>query len=67
MAQTKEGAKVAAITNKTRYGEDFYKVIGAKGGHNGRTGGFYVNRGLASTAGRKGGRISKRRKAEPAI
>lgn len=60
MAGTIEGGKQAATTNKLKYGKDFYVKIGAKGGKLGHTGGFYVNRELASTAGRKGGQISKR-------
>jgi general stress protein YciG len=35
-------------------------MIGSRGGKNGTTGGFYANRELASEAGRKGGRISRR-------
>ena len=61
MPGTKQGGKYAAETNKLRHGEDFYKRIGAKGGRNGHTGGFYANRKLASWAGKKGGHISKRR------
>ena len=64
MAGTKEGGQKAAATNKTRHGKDFYAKIGAKGGKLGRTGGFYANRELARVAGAKGGRISRRRKAE---
>lgn len=63
MAGTKEGGKAAAKTNKTRHGKDFYARIGAKGGKNGRTGGFAANRELARKAGAKGGSISRRRKA----
>ncbi len=59
--QTAEGAIKAGATNKRKYGEDYYKKIGAIGGRNSRTGGFYANRELAREAGRKGGRISKRR------
>ena len=33
---------MAAATNKKKYGPDFYQKIGAKGGSNGRTGGFYL-------------------------
>jgi general stress protein YciG len=62
MAGTKEGGKTAAATTKNKYGKDFYKLIGAKGGKNGRTGGFYANRELARIAGAKGGRISRRTK-----
>lgn len=61
MAGTISGGKNAAKTNKERYGEDFYAKIGAKGGEKGRTGGFFANRELAREAGRKGGKISKRR------
>jgi hypothetical protein len=62
MAGTKQGGKSAAATNKAKYGEDFYKKIGAKGGKKGTTGGFYVNRDLAREAGAMGGRISRRPK-----
>lgn len=55
MAGTIEGGKNAAITNKKKYGDDFYKKIGSKGGKIGRTGGFYANRELARSAGSKGG------------
>lgn len=60
MAGTKAGGKKAAETNKKKYGEDYYIVNGAKGGKLGHTGGFYANRDLASSAGAKGGRISRR-------
>lgn len=60
MSGNREGALKAARTNREKYGKDFYKEIGAKGGRNGHTGGFYVNRELARVAGAKGGRISKR-------
>jgi general stress protein YciG len=66
MAGTKVGGKRAAATNKALYGEDFYKRIGARGGKNGRTGGFAANPELARIAGAKGGRISRRRKKQPA-
>lgn len=62
MAGTKEGGKAAAITNKRKYGDDFYANIGAKGGKKGTTGGFYANRELARIMGAKGGAVSKRRK-----
>ena len=61
MAGTLMGGKLAAKTNKDRHGSDFYARIGAKGGHNGTTGGFAANRELARKAGQKGGRISKRK------
>lgn len=60
MANTKAGGKKTAMTNKAKYGADYYAVIGAKGGKKGRTGGFYANRELARLAGQKGGRISRR-------
>ncbi len=62
MSGSKAGGKAAAITNMSRYGKDFYKIIGQKGGRLGRTGGFFANRELASIAGQKGGRISRRTK-----
>lgn len=63
MAGTKTGGLKASITNKQRYGGDFYRNIGRVGGQNGHTGGF-CNVELARWAGAKGGRISKRRKNE---
>lgn len=60
MSATREGGIKTAQTNKAKYGEDFYKRIGAIGGKKGTTGGFAANRELARIAGRKGGRISKR-------
>jgi general stress protein YciG len=62
MAGTKAGGQKAAQTNKTKHGSDFYAKIGAKGGKNGRTGGFAANPELARIAGAKGGRISRRKK-----
>lgn len=62
MAGTKAGGRAAAATNKAKYGDNFYALIGAKGGKLGRTGGFYANRELARQAGAKGGRISRRSK-----
>ena len=67
MAGTKAGGMKAAATNKAKFGSDFYAKIGAKGGKNGRTGGFAANPELARIAGAKGGRISRRgKKAAPA-
>lgn len=60
MAGTKTGGARAAETNKAKFGPDFYREIGRKGGKVGRTGGFYANRELAREAGRKGGTISRR-------
>lgn len=60
MAGTIEGGRKAAATNKKNHGPDFYAKIGAKGGHNGHTGGFHANRELAKFAGSIGGRRSRR-------
>lgn len=60
IAGTKLGGLKAANTNRRNYGRDYYAVIGAQGGRNGHTGGFYKNPELASLAGKLGGRISKR-------
>lgn len=63
------GGIKAAQTNIQRYGNNFYKHIGAKGGLNGRTGGFASDKvgedGLtgkqrAKIAGKLGGTISRR-------
>lgn len=65
------GGLKAARTNKEKYGEDFYKMLGSKGGRNGFTGGYASEKvgldGLtgpqrAKIAGRKGGHISRRTK-----
>lgn len=40
MAGTKFGAAKAKLTIYERHGADFYQRIGAKGGNNGKTGGF---------------------------
>ncbi len=60
MAGTQAGGRHAAATNKQRYGLDFYKQIGRKGGKISRGGGFAMNPELAREAGIKGGRASKR-------
>lgn len=60
MSGTKIGGAKAAYTNKIRHGLDFYIHIGAKGGRNGHTGGFFANPELARIAGRKGGKKSRR-------
>ena len=62
MAGTVAGGKKAAASNKANHGEDFYSRIGAKGGKNGRTGGFAANPELARIAGRLGGLKSRRKK-----
>lgn len=63
MAGTTVGGRAAAKKNIQKYGKDFYARIGAKGGRNGKSGGF-----AAGTAGRErarkwgavGGKISRR-------
>ena len=60
MSGTKAGGLKAAAKNKELHGEDFYRMIGAKGGRNGHTGGFASSHELAVRAGQKGGRISRR-------
>ena len=64
MAGTKAGGRKARKTNYEKYGDDFYKRIGARGGKLGHTGGFAANPELAKIAGRKGGKKSKRGKAK---
>ena len=63
MSGTVIGGLKASQTNKAKHGENFYKLIGAKGGRQGHTGGFASNPELARLAGAKGGRRSKRGKA----
>ena len=60
MPGTKIGGMKAAKKNKEKYGDNFYRMIGSKGGQNGHTGGFAANPALARVAGAKGGRISRR-------
>lgn len=60
MAQTKVGAKKAVFSVRERLGQDWYSVIGAKGGKASGTGGFYADRTVAVRAGAKGGKLSKR-------
>lgn len=60
MPGTISGGKKAAITNKARYGDDFYIRTGALGGKKSRGGGFAANPELAREAGRKGGKASRK-------
>lgn len=66
MAGTKAGGQKAAAKNLAK-DPNFYAKIGAKGGKNGRTGGFAANPELARLAGAKGGRISRRRKVSDKV
>lgn len=63
MPGTSEGAKKAQATIRKRYGGDYFKVIGGKGGKskNPRKG-FGSNPELASKAGKRGGAKSRRTK-----
>jgi hypothetical protein len=64
MAGTKAGGLKAQQTNRERHGDDFYKKIGSLGGQKkGIKKGFAFNPALASIAGAKGGRISRRTEA----
>jgi general stress protein YciG len=63
MPGTNVGGRKAAATNKKRHGRDFYERIGRAGGKKSRSGGFAANRELASIAGRKGGKLSRRSKS----
>ena len=61
MAGTKVGGLKAAATNKAKYGINFYRNIGAKGGRNGHTGGFAsMPYWKVAECGRNGGLISRR-------
>lgn len=73
MAGTKDGGRKAALTNKLKHGEDFYKNIGRKGGKKSNGGGFASLKvgkdGLtgaerAKKYGAIGGKRSKRGKAK---
>lgn len=76
MAGTKAGGLKARETNFRKYGKDFYREIGAKGGRGSCDGGFASKKigsdGLngyqrARIAGQKGGRISRRGPAKKTI
>lgn len=66
MSGSEAGGKKAAATNKERYGDDYYRNIGRKGGKSGdhSKGGFAANPELARIAGRKGGLKSRRGKSK---
>lgn len=59
----KGGYKTAA-TVKKRYGEEYFKRIGALGGKKSQGGGFSRVDGLASRAGRLGGMNSRLKKID---
>ena len=64
MAGTISGGKLAAKTNKEKYGDDFYKRLGQMGGMKKVKKGFATNPELARKAGSKGGTISRRKSAK---
>ena len=66
MSGTKLGGKKTAQTNKEKYGENYYKELGRKGGSvkHPETRWFNTHRDLASKLGKKGGHISKRGKSK---
>lgn len=63
MAGTKEGGKKAAATMLDKYGADYYRNMGSKGGKACVSKGFGKNPELAREAGKKGGHNSRRGKA----
>ena len=72
MAGSSEGGQKAALTNKNKYGPDFYRKIGVIGAEKYRKRqkegiakprGFAANKELARIAGAKGGTISRRGKS----
>lgn len=64
MSGSRAGGLKASETNKQKYGKDFYKNIGRKGGKACVPKGFAVNPELAKRAGSIGGKLSKRGKAK---
>lgn len=64
MAGTKAGGAKCRDTNLKKYGKDYYKHIGSKGGKWCGPKGFALDPERAKNAGRKGGLISKRGKAK---
>lgn len=60
MSGTHAGGLKVAITNKKRYGEDYYRNIGRKGGSVSRGGGFTGKPKEAREAGAMGGRRSRK-------
>lgn len=66
MSGTQAGNVKVALTNKKRYGKDYYKRIGSLGGSTLQTRdrGFARDRDLASTAGKLGGFMSRRKRKD---
>lgn len=64
MSGTKEGGRLTTETCKAKYGEDYYALIGSRGGSKRVPKGFSMNRELASLAGALGGKISRRGKSK---
>lgn len=61
MAGTRTGGINARNTNYKRYGQDFYREIGRKGGKSGGMKGFAImDKEKVRLAGAKGGRKSRR-------
>jgi len=63
MAGTKKGGEKTKITIYKKYGKEHFKKIGAIGGRKCVPKGFAKNPTLARLAGMKGGKVSKRGKA----
>lgn len=55
MPGTRLGGLQAAKTNKIKYGDDFYKRIGADGGRKSKRTGFAISPEMAQIAGAIGG------------
>jgi general stress protein YciG len=64
MSGNKIGGIKARDTNIAKNGADFYQRIGAIGGAAKVPKGFALNKELAREAGRRGGKISRRKSAE---
>lgn len=62
-----KAGKLAAKRIKDKYGKDFFKTIGAKGGTISRGGGFTNDPDRAREAGKLGGRLSKPYSVHPNI
>lgn len=62
MSGNREGGLKAVRTNREKYGKDFYKEMGRKGGSGHRPGTryFHMHPEVARIVGAKGGKISKR-------